>query len=501
MPDSVPPQEDASLYVLDLLEGADRDAFEANLAESADLQRQVRELQVNLEALALAAPPRIPRPRVWEAIAKSTAAPIPPTIPWWSLVLRYVRNGWAVAGLLTLAWLLFSLPRSGTRDVESLSDTAADSPHSPTTPQITQRSRHRSDEISRKSLASALPANASAASNQTETQPLKDRVRVLSEQVAVLTQVLAQRTVLPPGASQLRVFRLVGTNVGPETLDALATEAPRLRTETSSVDLSFALTLAAARQIAAANPPKESLAANDNSSTEATSPPSAAPNSSTSALTQNTPAEATSDAASPSGGSTTATTDVASLAPTADPGAGALADGVSSGTTTVASRYTKPGASTDTESTATTDAAIQVVDLSGGLASTTENLSFGNLVGPDTTPGSTTKSSSLAAESAAFGTYELETGIGSIAFRNTVDPNTGEVLQLWVTDPHSGAVQSLGFVHSTNPVVVLRFRTDPALFVNPNFLVTLEPEGGSATPTGPVVAQPPPTFSPVQPTP
>ena len=108
MPDSVPPQEDASLYVLDLLEGAEREAFEANLAQSADLQRQVRELQVNLEALALAAPPRIPRPQVWEAIAKRTAPASPVAVAWWNVILRYARNGWAIAGLIAVAWLLLT---------------------------------------------------------------------------------------------------------------------------------------------------------------------------------------------------------------------------------------------------------------------------------------------------------------------------------------------------------------------------------------------------------
>jgi anti-sigma-K factor RskA len=501
MPDSVPPQEDASLYVLDLLEGAEREAFEVNLAQSADLQRQVRELQVNLEALALAAPPRIPRPQVWDTIAKRTATASPVTVSWWNLVLGYAKSGWAVAALLAVAWLLVSLPRPALPTLVSTSDHFSADPASASERQSGKRQPSQvSNEASRKSVASASPTSSATASNAIETQPLKDRVRVLSEQVAVLTHVLAQRTVLPPGASQLRVFRLVGTNLGPDTLDALVSEAPRLRAESAPTDLSFTLTLAAARQIAASTSPKDSATATDSPS----DPSATSPVDSGSASTSQSLTASVDTSASDQGSTSGLTTEVASLQPATDPGAGAdaLTVGDGSNSTAVVNRGSQPVTNVEPDLAATTDSAIQVVDLSGDLTSSSGgNLSFGNLVASDTTSTSTSKSAGSAWESAAFGTYELETGIGSIAFRNTLDASNSEVLQLWVTDSHSGAVQSVGFVHSTNAVVVMRFRTDPAFFVNPNFLVTLEPEGGSATPTGPVVAQPPPSFSPIQPAP
>lgn len=501
MPDSVPPQEDASLYVLNLLEGPDLKAFEANLAQSADLQRQVRELQVNLEALALAAPPRVPRPQVWEAIAKETTPEPEKDVPWWMLFCGYLRNGWAVATLVAVAWLGYALSRPDVNRM-TLAARSRSSPADASHPETGV-----ADPSSRRDAAPATSAQARvasphpgtvAASNTAESQPLKDRVRVLSEQVAVLTQVLAQRTVLPPGSSQLRVFRLIGTNMGQEHLDAFATEAPRLRSETVPTDLSFALTLAAARQLAATTPPKESTSTSGSHSSSVGGSSSSDPNSSSPSDTTTVTASTETSSVTEAGNNTGLVSD-----PTTQPTIGetgsevATLDPTTTAPSFAANNNPVNRNATETDSSTSQDSAIQIVDLSGDVSFTSGSFSFGNLVAtPEASTGSTSKSASTAIESMAFGTYEMETGFGSIAFRNSVDPGESGVLQLWVTDTHSGAIQSVGFTRPTNPVVVMRFRTDPTLFVNPNFLVTLEPEGGSATPTGPVVVQPPPAFTP-----
>ena len=44
--------------------------------------------------------------------------------------------------------------------------------------------------------------------------------------------------------------------------------------------------------------------------------------------------------------------------------------------------------------------------------------------------------------------------------------------------------------------MVVKFSLDPSLVFSTGFLVTLEPEGGSSLPTGPVVVAPPASSTP-----
>ncbi|MCC6231648.1 MAG: anti-sigma factor [Verrucomicrobiales bacterium] len=288
-------------------------------------------------------------------------------------------------------------------------------------------------------------------------------MRLLSEQVAMLTHVLAQRAVLPAGAAQLQVFRLVSSNALPEASEALIADSRRTgptpspgtpsasastsdnTTGTTSgttlasatAELPLALALAAARQFASLNASQETISApglTDSATTvsrnAAVSPPGIA---------------------APTGGS-----EVTSLTP---------------------------------EVPATQDS-IQVLELAQG--------SGNSLVGGSKAASSTEASILSSSDATAFGAYSPETGQGAIAFRLSVGSPESEVLQLWMTDPHSGLVQSVGFA-SLNPVsipsqvVVLRFNADTAAFSNPAFMITREPAGGSIVPTGPIVAQPPPS--------
>jgi anti-sigma-K factor RskA len=69
-------RDDAALYVLGLLHGADLLAFESELARSAELQSVVRELEIGSEiflATELVTPPRELRTRILEAVSAPAA--------------------------------------------------------------------------------------------------------------------------------------------------------------------------------------------------------------------------------------------------------------------------------------------------------------------------------------------------------------------------------------------------------------------------------------------
>jgi anti-sigma-K factor RskA len=98
----------AALYALDLLEGAEKSAFEASLAEQGELRRQVEGLRAAAAELAHLAPAAEPpaelRTRVLASVARlpaarPAAAPLAPLVPFGSLI------PWAVAACLAIAAL------------------------------------------------------------------------------------------------------------------------------------------------------------------------------------------------------------------------------------------------------------------------------------------------------------------------------------------------------------------------------------------------------------
>ena len=74
MPESHIIEDEAALYVLGQLGAAERHAFEARLAQSAELRALVGELEASTVALALAVPQHQPPPRVWQRIEDNVNA-------------------------------------------------------------------------------------------------------------------------------------------------------------------------------------------------------------------------------------------------------------------------------------------------------------------------------------------------------------------------------------------------------------------------------------------
>ena len=227
-------EEQASLYVLELLPPLERCDFELKLAGDAALRELVRELQGNVDAFVLAEPASPAPVRVWGRIAaevKSSQAPLlafPEGLRSWGLRVL------AAAACVALgAWLHLSLSTAAKRGAEVVAG-ADPVPASGlpvvfvTNPVVIQQLVPIPVPTEGTNPSSPAPLTA-----QTEVVRLRQRVNALASQVAALNQVLTQHLVLPDGVTRLHVFQLVSTNNPelpppslqslPETLAQLAT--------------------------------------------------------------------------------------------------------------------------------------------------------------------------------------------------------------------------------------------------------------------------------------
>jgi anti-sigma-K factor RskA len=71
---------------------------------------------------------------------------------------------------------------------------------------------------------------------------------------------------------------------------------------------------------------------------------------------------------------------------------------------------------------------------------------------------------------------------GVIALQDLPLPPAGKDYQLWVLDPNAPSPVSAGLITAARP-----FHTDPISTQNPGFAISLEPAGGSPSPTGPIL--------------
>lgn len=482
MPDPLLSPEDASLYVLDLLEPEARRAFEAELENSLALRRHVAELETNLAALALAAPPAQPPPHLWAAIAQRTT-PAPAPAPAWAFLRGWLLSGWAAATLVAAAFALHLLRERPATHERALVGIAAGSASRNSSPESGDSLGSRSLDpgpTSKPSQPGATthpqPLAGQPARGQEPTQEnarLQDRVRRLSEQVALLTRVLTQQSVLPSGASRLQVFRLISTNGAlDEITDGSVLDSRRLAANPSSNPNP---------QLPAAGVPTSSgspgvgtgasLPAADPLSDPGTALASTAPDMALSlALAAARELATLPDPVTVSRRASLDTETALGFAAPA-PSAPALSDPIDA------------GAPAPVE----TREPIRLVDLSVGGAA---GAGASTLVQtPETGVLSGTTGS-------AFGAYSPDTGQGAVAFRVPADTGTPGVFQLWISDAQTGVVRSLGFTpigttQTTAQVMVMRFTVDRGGFTTPTFMITQEPAGGSPVPTGPVVAIPP----------
>lgn len=516
MPNPHPNAEEAGLYVLDLLDPEAKRAFEAELDTSPDLRQHVADLSANLEALAEAVPPVQPPARIWTAISERTfpAAVRPSTTSGWAavraMILQWLTNGWAVAAAVAVAFvthLLLDPPMAPPMRVTSVDPASAGVPGS-THARPTGRgseaavagggSRGAGVERNaggRNGVSGATGAGAaSVARLEQEEARLQDRVRRLSEQVALLTRVLTQQTVLPAGASRLQVFRLISTNAALENLDVLSPDPRRALAANPGGGGGVA-----GPGTGAGQPP---VSAGSSGSTGADASAGGVADAGTGAGT-----------GSGSGGVEASSPDVAlalalaaarQMAATAAPTGDDLPNaGFGPSRTAVPQESLTAGAPptslvpTEEAPVASGEGAmsresIRVIDLASEAAV------FAGGTGTGMSEAGAVKDAGFlpSVDGSAFGAFSPDTGQGAVAFRVPAAVGENGVLQLWVTDAQTGLVQSLGMTPLTPSVpvpqvMVMRFSVDGAAFTTPTFMITREPLGGSATPTGPVVALPP----------
>lgn len=197
----------ASLYVLDLLPPDERRVFEKRLNEEAALRELVRELQGNLDALALDVPPRPAPLHVWSRIAARTRLDQTPTIPFLAHLRVWAPRVLAAAACVALGAGLqvwFTPSPLSSPDVSYTPSIAVLLPPAPAPADLSPP--RRTLPVPVPTPPPVVPANDEAAR---EAAALRERVRVLASQVAALNQVLTQQESLPNGFTRLNVFRLV----------------------------------------------------------------------------------------------------------------------------------------------------------------------------------------------------------------------------------------------------------------------------------------------------
>lgn len=109
--------EKAALYVMGELGEGERRAFEAEMAESAELLQVVRELEEGATVVGVGCPPRKAPPFMWERIERAVneerrSPKIVPLFGSWGEVWR--NAGWAAAACLA-AWIFVGVYRSETK--------------------------------------------------------------------------------------------------------------------------------------------------------------------------------------------------------------------------------------------------------------------------------------------------------------------------------------------------------------------------------------------------
>lgn len=227
-PEAHPQAEEAARYVLGQLSPPARAAFEAHLAQSAELRALVQEVEEGIEALAHAVPQRPPPPQLWTPIEQAIAREAERKIvkpQFWS---RWWQYGAAAAAACVLGWLGFML---GVRQAADRATTAATQPDmaaanvpaprvtetgsSPPPPQpaVTQNEPLTTNWTDALTVAGQLP---DTFANAEELLRLRGQVAVLRSELGELAKIVSQQaaTMAEPGRFQFFPLQTSETDAG-----------------------------------------------------------------------------------------------------------------------------------------------------------------------------------------------------------------------------------------------------------------------------------------------
>lgn len=242
MTDPNPPTDDvseeqASLYVLDLLEARERSSFERRLRRDADLRRRVHGLQSTLEAEVFTDPAPPAPSRIWGKILERTRTDGFRLLPFPGTVRHPLRQLVAVAACLALGAFLHVLWSrgfgsglhgplmgrdsggqgarlvrgwgTGSSAVGPAEGSAAEGP-------LVQRPEAALDGATGPQSSGNTGAEV-VERLEARNAALQGRVRGLSAQVAELGQQVQQLSLIPSGVSRIHVFPLGLPAVSPTT--------------------------------------------------------------------------------------------------------------------------------------------------------------------------------------------------------------------------------------------------------------------------------------------
>ena len=489
-------EEQATLHVLELLPSEEQRDFERRLAVDPALREFVRELQGNLEALALAETSQPAPPRVWGRIAAKIRADSAPAFPvWvrtWSLQFLAAAACLVLGALAHSVWSRSSPPRDGIPIlVQSQPSSALGSSAVPNVP----GTRKNFAKV-RIPVPTALGSNAlTGFGDPTATVPadttnadgavadalrLRGRVQMLAAQLSALNQVLEQQQQerqLPPGVSRLHVFQLVNTNhpsvrglSGPAAEPATA-QLPELLAQLAATHLTPANKTTLQNPLD--HPPVEPLpmGATTFSGSAATVASTLRP--------QNLPIAALTHSPTLNGNLPITTPPITTLTPPTDQTSPPLAGNIPSPSL---------GVGADEALSSVTPSTIHPAELEPASVVATSGSPASQYFGQS-------MNSPSLGEGVAYGFVSPDSGIGTIALSNHQPLERNEVFQVWSSTVGPGAIsimQSLGTAYAEGPVVVLKFELQSTGTTLPSLMVTREPIGGSLTPTGPVIVGPRP---------
>lgn len=240
------PEERASLYVLDLLDASDRQAFEHQLRRDAELRGLVHGFQSALEAEVFGEPAPSAPARVWGKILERTRMDGAQVLLFPEPLRRWIPRLAAMAACFALGALLQPLWTAGGR-TEVARNAGGSSPSG------VSGTVHPAEQLpglatagsgiepspiapggmlsSKGSVTSVIAtADASVPVDRDEALALENaalqgRIRGLNAQVTELSQQVQQLTLIPSGVSRLHVFPLgqpgVTTTLPPGGIDGL----------------------------------------------------------------------------------------------------------------------------------------------------------------------------------------------------------------------------------------------------------------------------------------
>jgi len=247
-------EEQASLYVLNLLDIHDQQLFEAQLRRDADLRGVVRGLQAGLEAEVFADPAPPAPARIWGKILERTRMDGAQVLVFPKPLFRRVQQLSALAASLTLGailhswWLTVRNPAMTFARLDSHSgrggsvSSVSGAPGVDGNPEVSMiastasKGGLGSSNVSESgSSIETVGTGRDVGLDETPTDTehpleavnaaLQGKVRALNAQLAELTQSLNQATVIPSGVSRIHVFSL-GQQEPPTGMPSQLTEGP-----------------------------------------------------------------------------------------------------------------------------------------------------------------------------------------------------------------------------------------------------------------------------------